>query len=119
MEKFVSKTTTEYTYDKEGRIAKEVRTVEEWTEDTSKIKSGTFTGGVVGEGSISIDKDGNTKVYTSKGVPPTATFDANADTSGITHNIVNNLNLPKSTITQLTNEVLKGIEKYQGNKPLR
>jgi hypothetical protein len=117
MEKRITKTTTEHTYDKEGFIIKSVVTTEEWTEpvkpvtvDGVTITSGTITGDKVN--GITIGKDGATRIDTpwsaSKGVPPTDRY---------VNNIVGNINLPKSTITEITNEVLKGLEKFQGGKP--
>jgi hypothetical protein len=115
MEKRITKTTTEYTLNKEGIIVKSVVTTEEWVEqvkptnvDGYTIKSGTITadktGGITVRGDIVKDlgsPDVKAPWSTSKGVPPTDRY---------VNNIVGNINLPKSTITEITNEVLKGMD---------
>jgi hypothetical protein len=102
MKKFIVKTTKEYTYDNQGRIAKEIITEESYEQELSSV---THSG-------VATAIPSNPYIYTAKGVPNKVVFhgdggvtlkgnlrvdEGKADANGITHNhITVNANLPKN-----------------------
>jgi hypothetical protein len=103
MKKFVVKTTKEYTYDNQGRIAKEIITEESYEQEI-------YTGGLATTSTSIKTSDIKPDIYTAKGVPSSSiTFgndgsvkinggdirvdNAKADKA---YNITVNANLPKN-----------------------
>lgn len=123
--KFTVKTIREYTYDKEGRIVKEVVTEESYEEEIT----GKHSGGYISGGTIRADKTNPDSFKKSIGIPygsydvtGTCTIDcgttssisnAKSDTSGIIHNIdINDIN-DKETIDNLVNGIKNALNNIE------
>jgi hypothetical protein len=122
MKKFVVKTTKEYTYDNQGRIAKEIITEESYEQEI-------YTGGLTTTTGTSIKTaDINPNIYTAKGVPSSSiTFgnDGSVKVSGgdirvdnakadKSYNITVNANLPKN-VGDIMDEVKATLAKSLDN----
>jgi hypothetical protein len=103
--KFVVKTTEEFTYDEQGRVVKKVTTEESYEVGQATITTEDFIKKAVG-------------VPNSSGIvntpwKTTVTYDtAKADTSGITHNNIT-VNANNQNAEEIAKTVKKAIEKHQ------
>lgn len=102
--KFVVKTTEEFTYDEQGRVVKKITTEESYEVEqasTSPVDLGEFVKKAVGVPHPFTSTWQTTNPYDS----------AKADTSGITHNITINANEAIGR-EELTKTVKKAIENH-------
>jgi hypothetical protein len=101
--KFVVKTTEEFTYDEHGRVVKKVTTEESYEVEKATITTDDFIKKAIGV------PNPNSGTTSPPWVTTTSYDSAKADTSGITHNIT--VNACESTGEDVAKIVSKAINK--------